>query len=112
MHHQGAKNFSSLSMYDEILNAKSVAPTIFSCTENEARNYAKFLHTVLSDLNPWVLNEKTYLKEAIGGSLPGFQANWRGRKGGEEVPEEDYSSWKDFSKDMHRWQESLKEVSR
>lgn len=111
MHHQGTKNFSALNMYDKILSADNVAPTVFSCTENEARNYSTFLHTVLSDLSPWVKNEKLYQKEGIGANLPGFQLRWGNRHGGEEIPVDDFMSWKQFLQVTHKWQDALKKVS-
>ncbi|KAJ9475637.1 THO complex subunit 2 [Pseudozyma hubeiensis] len=105
-HNLGTRNFSSLTAYDKIF-VDHIAAVIFSCTENEARNYSRFLYTVLSDISPWHRQAETYAKEAIGQKLPGFQMRWQNRHGGEDIPPADLLSWEKFRSIFCKWQDCL-----
>ncbi|TKY88304.1 hypothetical protein EX895_002656 [Sporisorium graminicola] len=105
-HNLGTRNFSSLTAYDKIF-VDHIAAVIFSSTENEARNYSRFLYTILSDLTPWHRSSETYAKEAIGQRLPGFQMRWHNRHGGEEIPSADLLSWEQFRIIFCKWQDCL-----
>lgn len=105
-HNLGTRNFSSLTAYDKIL-VDHIAAVIFSSTENEARNYSRFLYTILSDLSPWHRSADIYGKEAIGQKLPGFQMRWQDRHGGEEIPKSDLLTWDQFRLIFCKWQDCL-----
>ncbi len=105
-HTLGTKNFSSLTAYDKIF-VDHIAAVIFSSTENEARNYSRFLYTILSDLSPWHRSADTYAKEAIGQKLPGFQMRWADRRGGEDIPQSDLLTWDQFRTIFCKWQDCL-----
>lgn len=51
-----------LAVYDGVL-CQHVAPTLVAATENEARNYARFLQSVLGDVHAW-LDAEAYDKES------------------------------------------------
>ncbi|ETS61330.1 hypothetical protein PaG_04350 [Moesziomyces aphidis] len=106
VHNLGTRNFSSLTAYDKIF-VDHVAAIIFSSTENEARNYSRFLYTVLADLSPWHRQADIYAKEAIGQKLPGFQMRWQDRHGGEEIPKADLLTWDQFRLIFCKWQDCL-----
>ncbi|PWN43379.1 hypothetical protein IE81DRAFT_329522 [Ceraceosorus guamensis] len=97
MHANGTTNFSSLMTYDRIF-VDHVAPIIFACTENEARNYARFLQQVLSDLSAWHVDEAVYAKEAVGAELPGFRPRWTIAQ---SLP------WESFRQLFHKWHIAL-----
>ncbi|SJX65137.1 related to RLR1-Subunit of the THO complex [Sporisorium reilianum f. sp. reilianum] len=105
-HNLGTRNFSSLTAYDKIF-VDHIAAVIFSSTENEARNYSRFLYTILADLTPWHRSSETYAKEAIGQKLPGFQMRWHDRHGGEDIPSADLLSWEQFRIIFCKWQDCL-----
>ncbi|SPO29031.1 related to RLR1 - Subunit of the THO complex [Ustilago trichophora] len=102
----GDSKFSSLTAYDKIF-VDHIAAVIFSSTENEARNYSRFLYTILSDLSPWHRSADIYGKEAIGQKLPGFQMRWQDRHGGEEIPKSDLLTWDQFRLIFCKWQDCL-----
>lgn len=101
MHAQGTRNFSSLLAYDRIFTSH-VAPIIFACTENEARNYARFLQQVLTDLSAWHADEAAYTKDVLGAELPGFRTDWAVSHG---LP------WESFRQVFHKWHTALRQVS-
>ncbi|KAJ1021191.1 hypothetical protein NDA16_003977 [Ustilago loliicola] len=105
-HNLGTRNFSSLTAYDKIF-VDHIAAVIFSSTENEARNYSRFLYTILADLGPWHRQAEIYAKEAIGQKLPGFQMRWQDRHGGEEIPQGDLLTWDQFRLIFCKWQDCL-----
>ncbi|EPQ27722.1 uncharacterized protein PFL1_04859 [Pseudozyma flocculosa PF-1] len=111
MHGLGTRNFSSLTVYDKVF-VEHVTATVFSSTENEARNYARFLHTVLSDLSPWHKSADRYRKEVVGNRLPGFQMRWEDRHGGEEIPSAAMMSWEQFRQIYCKWQDMLQAAFR
>uniref|UniRef100_V5EZF8 THO complex subunit 2 n=1 Tax=Kalmanozyma brasiliensis (strain GHG001) TaxID=1365824 RepID=V5EZF8_KALBG len=108
-HNLGTRNFSSLTAYDKIF-VDHIAAVIFSSTENEARNYSRFLYTILADLSPWHRSVETFNKEAIGQKLPGFQMRWHDRNGGEEIPAADLLSWEQFRIIFCKWQDCLQKA--
>lgn len=108
-HNLGTRNFSSLTAYDKIF-VDHIAAVIFSSTENEARNYSRFLYTILADLSPWHRSIETFNKEAIGQKLPGFQMRWHDRNGGEEIPAADLLSWEQFRTIFCKWQDCLQKA--
>lgn len=105
-HNLGTRNFSSLTAYDKVF-VDHIGAIIFSSTENEARNYSRFLYTILSDLSPWHRSADTYAKEATGQKLPGFQMRWQDRHGGEDIPQADLLTWEQFRTIFCKWQDCL-----
>ncbi|GAA5826823.1 hypothetical protein JCM5353_005408 [Sporobolomyces roseus] len=71
LHSMNTAGFHTIVFFDQLLTTQ-VSPTLFSCTENEARNYGRFLYDVLADLSKWYKDEKAYKTEAIGDNLRGF----------------------------------------
>ncbi|KDQ14762.1 hypothetical protein BOTBODRAFT_32521 [Botryobasidium botryosum FD-172 SS1] len=77
LHKIGTPGFSTLKCYNTIIG-EQISSVIFTCTENEARNYGRFLRNILSDIAHWPKDEN-----AFGGPnrktvnlLPGFQMRW------------------------------------
>lgn len=86
-------------------------------TENEARNYARFLHDCLQDLMPWQEDETKYAKEAMGEKpaekagdketvLPGFRAKLL-RTTTSHCGKKDLLPWDGFRKVMHKWHKRI-----
>lgn len=95
------------------LLGEELPPIVFSCTEGEARNYARFMHDILADLAVWYNSETTYNKQAIGNNLPGFQRAWGTRiKPNEVVPEEDYLTFAGFKQITMKWHNKMTMVGR
>ncbi|KAJ2608622.1 THO2 plays a role in transcriptional elongation [Coemansia sp. RSA 1365] len=83
MHFPLATNkFSLMIVYDNIFG-ESLATLLAAFTENEARNYAKFLNTSLAYLAPLHLSEAHYIDRAVNPwrGLTGFQQHWRYERG-------------------------------
>ncbi|PWN50468.1 hypothetical protein IE53DRAFT_93433 [Violaceomyces palustris] len=106
MHTLGTRNFSSLTAYDKIFT--DISPTIFCSTENEARNFSRFLLTVLADLSPWHKKKDVFEKDALGKNLPGFQMRWGDRHGGEDIPEGDNLTWEQYRQVICKWHDQLR----
>ena len=134
LHNAGAANFPSLHIYDRVsdippgmiadggelrlhigsaqLLGDELPPIVFSCTEGEARNYARFMHDILADLSVWYNSEVTYNKQAIGNNLPGFQRAWGTRiKPNEVVPEDDYLTYAGFKQITQKWHGKMTTVT-
>lgn len=107
MHIYGTRNLSSLTLYDRIF-IEHVSPVIFSCTENEAISYARFLQVILDDLTPWYRSKEAFEKDVIGDKLPGFQLRWGDRQGGEPIPKEALCTYEQFKGVMRRWHDHLR----
>ena len=65
MHELGTPNFASLSFYDKLFGDQLI-PTVFHMSEDEIRNYARFLADILSTLSAWYKSESLYLSQALG----------------------------------------------
>lgn len=111
MHTIGARNFASLTAYDRIL-IEVVGPTTFSATENEARNFARFLQTILADITAWYKDGARYKSEALGENLPGFQMRWANRHGGEDIPQSDRLDHSKFKTVTDKWHNMLRSTFR
>ncbi|KAK4046542.1 THO2 plays a role in transcriptional elongation [Microbotryomycetes sp. JL201] len=75
MHSMNTPGFHTAVIFDKILS-QSVSPLLFSLSENEARNYAQFLHDLLKDVSSWYKDEKLYKAEAIPSNLNGFTRSY------------------------------------
>ncbi|KAJ2674754.1 THO2 plays a role in transcriptional elongation [Coemansia sp. RSA 1085] len=83
MHFPLATNkFSLMIVYDSIFS-ESLSTLLAAFTENEARNYAKFLNTSLAYLAPLHISESNYKERAVNTwrGLTGFQQHWRYERG-------------------------------
>lgn len=54
------------------MNRKVVHSIVFSCSENEARNYGVFLADIMKYMNAWHKDMKLYLQDCITNECPGF----------------------------------------
>ncbi|KAJ2748459.1 THO2 plays a role in transcriptional elongation, partial [Coemansia nantahalensis] len=83
MHFPLATNkFSLMIVYDNIFS-ESLSTLLAALTENEARNYARFLNTSLAYLAPLHLSEANYNDRAVNAwrGLTGFQKQWHYERG-------------------------------
>ncbi|KAJ2547121.1 THO2 plays a role in transcriptional elongation, partial [Coemansia sp. RSA 1933] len=83
MHYPLATNkFSLMMVYDNIFS-DALSTLLAAFTENEARNYAKFLNTSLAFLSPLHSSEAAYNERAVctWRGLTGFQQLWRYERG-------------------------------
>ncbi|KAI9637923.1 transcription factor/nuclear export subunit protein 2-domain-containing protein [Dioszegia hungarica] len=65
MHDLATPGFVTLFAYSNFFSP-GLAACIFSCTENEARNFGRCLGAIMSDLDAWHADEDRYRREAIG----------------------------------------------
>ncbi|GAA6028291.1 hypothetical protein JCM8097_006959 [Rhodosporidiobolus ruineniae] len=107
LHSLNAPGFHTVVLYDRLLTSQ-VGPVIFSCTENEARNYARFLYDVLGDLFRWHKDKAAYEDEAIGasssqtGQLQGF-ARVYVAENAKKAGKPNYLSHEDFQGILLKW---------
>ncbi|GAA5874250.1 hypothetical protein JCM16303_005789 [Sporobolomyces ruberrimus] len=102
LHSMNTAGFHTIVFFDQLLTTQ-VSPTLFSCTENEARNYGRFLFDVLADLSKWYHDEKAYKTEAIGDGLRGFARFFTPP---ESKSLEHYAQG-DFKKAVNKWHASM-----
>ncbi|GAA5854301.1 hypothetical protein JCM8547_001771 [Rhodosporidiobolus lusitaniae] len=79
LHALNTPGFHTALLYDRLLTSQ-ISPILYSCTENEARNYGRFLYDVLGDLFKWHKDKSAFEEEAIGTQLLGFSRNGTGEK--------------------------------
>ncbi|SCV72147.1 BQ2448_4841 [Microbotryum intermedium] len=101
LHSMNTTGFHSILIYDRVLN-RHLVPVIYSCSENEARNYARFLHDMLQDVNNWYRSEDKFKSEAIGSGLSGF-ARRPAAQFSSTIKFEDCFSHKDFQLVTEKW---------
>ncbi|KAJ2118765.1 THO2 plays a role in transcriptional elongation, partial [Coemansia sp. RSA 720] len=130
MHYPLATNkFSLMIVYDSVFS-ESLSTLLAAFTENEARNYAKFLSTSLAYLSHLHLSKTHYAERAVNAwrGLTGFQQQWRYDRGflpprsrtilspsppegsGDErriKPGTTMLSYEDFRTVMRKWQVNL-----
>ncbi|TIB69573.1 hypothetical protein E3P77_00340 [Wallemia ichthyophaga] len=102
MHNYGVPSFPTLLFLDRIL-CESPSAILSSSTENEARNYARFLTEILSDVSAWQKNEEAYNKGARGTGaqpLPGFRKSW-------DAQSNVLLTYEEFKKAFSKWQSKL-----
>ncbi|MCO5583306.1 hypothetical protein L7F22_037216 [Adiantum nelumboides] len=109
MHTNATYNFDTVKMYDKIF-MEQIPALIFSTTENEARNLARFLQVIMTDLTAWFKDEKKFASEAKGANLPGFQIRWGERHGDEEVPDEDMMQFDQYKSIIRKWHNMLQSL--
>ncbi|KAJ2693842.1 THO2 plays a role in transcriptional elongation [Coemansia sp. RSA 1285] len=83
MHFPLATNkFSLMLVYDSVFS-ETLSTLLAAFTENEARNYAKFLNTSLAYLAPLHASETNYSERAVNPwrGLTGFQKLWHYERG-------------------------------
>ncbi|KAL8281053.1 hypothetical protein RQP46_006411 [Phenoliferia psychrophenolica] len=106
MHAINTPGFQLVIFYDKLFADGQLGPILYQMSENEARNFARFLFDVFSDLNTWFNSEALYAKDAIGVSdkepagLLGFRRFATPKAGGDEGPVEYYihATFKDLVK--------------
>ncbi|WFD41584.1 THO2 plays a role in transcriptional elongation [Malassezia psittaci] len=106
LHLNGTRNLPTLAVYDAVFR-QHVAPTLFAATENEARNYARFLAGVLHDTQSWLLSEDIYAREALGENLPGFRLSWQGMRGMRKRDSDQPLTWYAYRGIVLQWHQSL-----
>nr|CAG8487603.1 15373_t:CDS:10 [Entrophospora candida] len=107
MHEIGTANFSTLTLYDRIF-ADQVQPITFTCTETEARNYGRFLHTVLKYLSSLHRDQKSYEAYGKGKGIPGFQMKWSSQvRQPTNIAETDLLQYEDFRRVFYKWHSKL-----
>lgn len=62
MHLQGTPGFHTLMCYDKLLGDQ-VKVVVLSCTGDEARNYGRFLLSILTDMHKWYTDEEAYNRD-------------------------------------------------
>ncbi|KAJ2888804.1 THO2 plays a role in transcriptional elongation, partial [Coemansia asiatica] len=83
MHFPLATNKFSLMIVCDNIFGDNLSTLLAACTENEARNYAKFLNAMLSYLSPLHQSEACYNERGINKwrGLIGFQQQWPYERG-------------------------------
>ncbi|KAI5476268.1 Tho2 protein [Pseudohyphozyma bogoriensis] len=103
IHSIGTPYFHTALLYDKLLT-QEVGPFLFSCSENEARNFARFLFDILSQLHAWIKDSELYKKQAIAPDTCGFH-----RQGPKPLPiaEGDYLIHEKIYWMWRKWQNSM-----
>ncbi|KAI6151770.1 transcription factor/nuclear export subunit protein 2-domain-containing protein [Pisolithus tinctorius] len=111
IHTQGTPGFPTLMVYDKLLG-DHVKAVIFSCSEYEAKNYGRFLLSLLADLWKWAQDEQLYVQDnrtKIAGRavlLPGFQPRWT-NKDLADIRPDDVLNWISFKQILRKWHRKL-----
>ncbi|GAA5887200.1 hypothetical protein JCM5296_004560 [Sporobolomyces johnsonii] len=101
LHSMNTPAFHTIVFLDHLLTSQ-ISPVLYSCTENEARNYGRFLYDVLGDIYKWHKDEKAYKDEAIADKLHGFMRHIP--QPGAAVPTPaDFYPHEDFHKAVNKW---------
>ncbi|KAH9938580.1 transcription factor/nuclear export subunit protein 2-domain-containing protein [Fomitopsis serialis] len=101
--------FPTVTCWDRIIG-DSMQSMVFSCSEYESRNYARFLHAILSDAWKWWQDEALYHQEnrtKSGGKtvlLPGMTRRQFTKA---VLAEEDFLRWPDWRKLLRKWHHKL-----
>ncbi|GAA5910057.1 uncharacterized protein JCM6883_000540 [Sporobolomyces salmoneus] len=103
LHSMNTAGFHTIVFFDQLLTTQ-VSPTLFSCTENEARNYGRFLYDVLADLAKWYKDETAYKAEAIGSDLRGFARFFSPPESKKTL---EHYSHADIQKAINKWHASM-----
>ncbi|GAA5837682.1 hypothetical protein JCM3766R1_000555 [Sporobolomyces carnicolor] len=103
LHSMNTDGFHTIVFFDQLLTTQ-VSPTLFSCTENEARNYGRFLYDVLADLAKWYKDESAYKAEAIGSGLRGFAKFFAPNSSKKEL---EHYAHADVKKAINKWHASM-----
>lgn len=106
MHSMGTRHFSSLTLYDRILG-EGLSPILFSLTENEAHNYARFLQEILRDFASLQSDQVNYNREGRGKNLPGFAKKWGVTPNDQPVPEENLLTYEEFRHVLYKWHRKM-----
>ncbi|KAJ1720070.1 THO2 plays a role in transcriptional elongation [Coemansia erecta] len=79
MHFPLATNMFSLMIIYDCIFTDALPNLMATMTENESKNYARFLNTTLSNLSPLHQSETIYKERAVNSwrGLVGFQQQWR-----------------------------------
>ncbi|KAJ1861851.1 THO2 plays a role in transcriptional elongation [Coemansia sp. RSA 2703] len=79
MHFPLATNMFSLMIIYDCIFTDALPNLMATMTENESKNYARFLNTTLSNLSPLHQSEASYNERAVNSwrGLVGFQQQWR-----------------------------------
>ena len=89
------------------MSRETIHSVIFSCSENEARNYGVFLADILKNLGLWRKDQKLYEKECISNGSPGFEKK--------SIPAssdslKQYFTWEEYKRLMYKWHGKLRRV--
>ncbi|KZS97683.1 hypothetical protein SISNIDRAFT_481583 [Sistotremastrum niveocremeum HHB9708] len=105
LHTMGTPGFLTTFIYDKLLD-DCVTTTIFSCSEQEAVNYGRFLMGILTNLSRLHDNEEAWKKYNMSGNdvLPGFQRSWTGK---EKLERSDLLAWSEFRSLNKKWHKKL-----
>ncbi|KAI8376199.1 transcription factor/nuclear export subunit protein 2-domain-containing protein [Radiomyces spectabilis] len=102
MHRLGVKNFSSLTLFDKVLS-ENLPAALMTFTDYETTIHARFIYKTFAKMSKWHQDEKTYVAEAQGDGLIGFQKKWNVQSTSQEVAKEDLLSFMEFKRVMHKW---------
>ncbi|KAI6105439.1 transcription factor/nuclear export subunit protein 2-domain-containing protein [Pisolithus sp. B1] len=111
IHTQGTPGFPTLMVYDKLLG-DHVKTVIFSCSEYEAKNYGRFLLSLLADLWKWAQDEQLFAQDnkmKVAGKtvhLPGFQPRWT-NKDLSDIRPDDVLQWISFKQILRKWHRKL-----
>ncbi|KAH8830615.1 transcription factor/nuclear export subunit protein 2-domain-containing protein [Flagelloscypha sp. PMI_526] len=107
IHKEGTPNFHTLRLYNSILD-KRIGVILASCTEYEAKNFGRFLSSLLADLERWRTDEQAYVidnrSRAPGPGKDNFNPGFR------KTLKSALLSWKDVRTVMNKWHLCLKDV--
>lgn len=105
MHSSGVPGFRTLKLLDLLFSANKLSAIIGMYSEEESKNFGRFLNDILRELQKWHDNkDDAYAKFACGGDkkLPGF-----GRKFDAHRNPETHLDYNDFCQVTFKWHKAL-----
>ncbi|VDB90065.1 unnamed protein product [Peniophora sp. CBMAI 1063] len=109
MHALGTPNWHTLRVYDLLLGEQIRAMT-FSCSEYEARNYGRFLCTILKHLNVWYDDKNEYAKaqtRTVNGRIVAHLHGMSRTCKPTPADQSEHTPWTDFQKLVRKWHRNI-----
>ncbi|KZT71598.1 hypothetical protein DAEQUDRAFT_763816 [Daedalea quercina L-15889] len=105
VHNLCTPGFPTVSCWDRVLSDQ-MKSIIFSCSEYEARNYARFLHAILVDALKWWQDETLFQQEnhtKIGGKSTVLPGSTRRKYTAVTIPEYELVPWAEWKRLLRKW---------
>ncbi|KAL6718695.1 THO2 plays a role in transcriptional elongation [Lecanora helva] len=104
LHSNGATNFRTMGVLDQIFREKRLTSMLFLCSAKEAENLGRFFNEILRLLSRWHADKAVFEKEAFGTKreLPGFTL-----KMSTDKSQFVFLDYEDFRRILLKWHRNL-----
>ncbi|GEM11852.1 tho2 protein [Rhodotorula toruloides] len=106
LHSMNTPQFHTIVLYDSLLTTQ-ISPILYSCTENEARNFGRFLFDILADLYRWHKDKSAYVEEAANPQTSGFLRSMASTQAGEAGRVRGYYDHAEYQRAVLKWHTTM-----